>query len=57
VPDPVHPSLAAYELREGRYVEIAHVKDDEIFRTDRPYPFEVSPRQLVTDDEWRPARD
>jgi Uma2 family endonuclease len=56
VPDPDHPTITAYELRDGRYVEIAHVEDEDTFRTERPYPFEVSPRQLVTEDEWRPGK-
>jgi Uma2 family endonuclease len=56
VPDPDHPAITAYELRDGRYVETAHVEDDDTLRTERPYPFEVSPRQLVTEDEWRPGK-
>jgi Uma2 family endonuclease len=55
VPDPDHPSITAYDLHDGRYVQVAHVVDDEVFRTERPYPFAVSPRQLVTQGEWRPG--
>lgn len=54
VPDPDRPSITAYELRDGRYVQAAHVEGDEVFETERPYPFSVSPRRLVTRGEWRP---
>lgn len=54
VPDPANPSITAYELRDGHYVQAAHVEGDQVFRTARPFPFDVSPRLLVTAEEWRP---
>jgi Uma2 family endonuclease len=56
VPDSDMPSITAYELQDGKYREVAHIEGDGVFRTERPYPFEVSPRQLVTEAEWRPSR-
>lgn len=56
VPDRDKPSITAYELRDGKYVETAHVEGDAVFRTERPYPFSVTPQQLVTEGEWRPNR-
>jgi Uma2 family endonuclease len=53
VPDPDQPSITAYDLQDGRYVQVAHVEGDAVFYAERPYPLSVSPRQLVTDGEWR----
>jgi Uma2 family endonuclease len=54
VPDFSSPSITAFELIDGRYVEVAHVVGDELFRTERPFPFAVTPRQLVAaGSEWK----
>jgi Uma2 family endonuclease len=47
VPDPEQPQLTAFELRGSRYVEAAHVTDDQVFRSRKPFPVEVVPARLV----------
>jgi len=47
VPDPAKPALTAFELRGGRYEEIAHVAGDDAFRVEHPYPVELVPAQLA----------
>jgi Uma2 family endonuclease len=47
VPDIGQPELIAFELRNGRYAEVAHVQDDQVFRTLRPFSFEVTPARLI----------
>jgi Uma2 family endonuclease len=47
VPDPGKPGLTAFELRGGRYEEVAHVVGDDTFRVERPFPAELVPAQLV----------
>ena len=47
VMDPDEPSLTAWELRDGRYVELAHVVATEEFVADNPYAVAFSPAQLV----------
>ncbi|MGE5292945.1 MAG: hypothetical protein ACM3ML_38320 [Micromonosporaceae bacterium] len=47
VPDPDRPQLTVLELRGSRYVEIADVSGDEVFRTRRPFTVEVVPARLV----------
>jgi Uma2 family endonuclease len=46
-PDPGQPSLTAWELRDGRYAEVAAVTGDQEFRAELPYPMTVAPAQLV----------
>jgi Uma2 family endonuclease len=41
------PSLTAYELRRGRYVEQAVVTGDDVYRADRPFAVEVCPANLI----------
>jgi Uma2 family endonuclease len=53
VPDEKHPSLTAYELNDGRYVQVAHVEGDETFPAERPFPIDIAPRRLVTRGEWK----
>jgi Uma2 family endonuclease len=48
VPDVAKPELIAFELRDGRYHEVAHVVGDEAFAASRPFPVEVIPSRLVT---------
>jgi Uma2 family endonuclease len=47
VPDVDGPELIAFELRRGRYKQIAHVSGDEVFAAGRPFPVEVVPSRLV----------
>lgn len=47
VVDPDRPSLTAWELQDGGYVQVAHVEGAQVFRTDRPFPVEVTPDALV----------
>lgn len=47
--DPHEPSITAWELRGGGYVEAGHVVGDERFTTDVPYPVTVVPSQLAGD--------
>jgi hypothetical protein len=47
VPDVDKPELIVFELRDGRYEQVAHVAGDEVFAAIRPFPVEVIPSQLV----------
>jgi Uma2 family endonuclease len=47
VVDPDEPSLVAWELREGRYVEVASVRGDEPFPAEAPFAVAVVPSALV----------
>lgn len=47
VVDPAEASVRAWELAGDAYVEVAHVTGTETFRTDRPFPVEVTPAALV----------
>jgi Uma2 family endonuclease len=55
VPDFEAPSITAFELGNGTYAEVAHVTDGNVFQTERPFPFTVTPRQLTTASEWKPV--
>jgi len=55
VPDFAAPSITAFDLDDGTYVEVAHVTDDEVFQTEHPFPFSVTPRQLTTAIGWKPS--
>jgi Uma2 family endonuclease len=46
-PDLDRPSLRAFELADGAYVEVAHVTGDRAFRAQRPFSVEVVPSRLV----------
>ncbi len=46
-PDLDKPSLTAFELRRGRYGEVAQVTGDEAFRPTSPFPREIIPAGLV----------
>ena len=41
------PALIVFELRDGRYEQVAHVTGDEPFRAERPFTVEVVPSLLV----------
>ncbi|MGH3443998.1 MAG: Uma2 family endonuclease, partial [Nocardioidaceae bacterium] len=47
VVDPDVPSLTAWNLRGGRYVETAHVTGEQEYAATLPYPVRVSPAQLL----------
>lgn len=48
VPDRDSPSILAFELRDGRYEEVAHLTGDEEFRAVRPFAVTIVPSGLVT---------
>jgi Uma2 family endonuclease len=45
--DPDEPSLTAWELREGRYVEASHASAAETFSAQLPYPVQIVPQRLI----------
>jgi Uma2 family endonuclease len=47
VVDPDEPSLTAWELRDGAYVEVATVRGDEAFEASLPFPVSVTPAALA----------
>ena len=47
VPDVDQPELIVFELREGRYEQIARVTGDEPFRAEKPFRLDVVPARLV----------
>jgi Uma2 family endonuclease len=46
-PDRDKPELIVFELRDGRYQEVARVAGDEAFRAVLPFPVTVTPSELV----------
>lgn len=51
-PDLDKPGLAAFELRRGRYREVAEVSGDEVFDAARPFAVVIVPAALVA-GPWR----
>jgi hypothetical protein len=47
IPDVDQPELIAFELRDGRYEQAAHVTGGKALRAERPFPVEVVPARLV----------
>jgi len=47
VVDPVELHLTAWELREGRYVEVADVSGDEAWAATSPYDVTIVPGRLI----------
>jgi len=47
IPDVDQPELIAFELRDGRYEQVAHATGARAFRAERPFPVEVVPASLV----------
>jgi len=47
VPDRVRPTVLAFELRDGKYAEIAHVVGEEEFLALRPFGVSIVPARLV----------
>jgi len=46
-PDPDKPELNVFELRGGRYQQVAHEAGDEPFPAGQPFPVTISPSALV----------
>jgi Uma2 family endonuclease len=46
-PDRDKPELTAFQLRDGRYEQVARVAGDEPFRANLPFPVAVTPSELV----------
>jgi len=46
-PDRDKPKLLVFELRGGRYQEVARVAGDEAFQAELPFPVTVTPSALV----------
>jgi Uma2 family endonuclease len=47
IPDVDQPELIAFDLRDGRYEQVAHVTGNKPFRAQKPFPVEIVPSQLV----------
>lgn len=47
VPDVDQPELMAFELRDGRYEQVAHVTGGQRFRAARPFSVDIVPARLV----------
>jgi Uma2 family endonuclease len=47
VPDLDEPEVIAFELRHGRYEQVAHVTGGQAFRATRPFDVEIVPARLV----------
>jgi Uma2 family endonuclease len=51
--DPAEPgALTAFELRDGAYVQVAHIVGDDAYAAERPFPVTVVPARLL--DGTRP---
>jgi Uma2 family endonuclease len=46
-PDREQPRLIVFELREGKYEQVAEVTGDEQFRAEHPFPVTIRPSALV----------
>jgi Uma2 family endonuclease len=51
--DPLVPSLVAWELRDGAYVQVAEVNGAEAFTTSVPFDVTVVPAELVSAERPR----
>lgn len=47
VVDPLVPELTAWELRDGRYVEVAHVRENGLVELDAPFPVSFDVADLM----------
>jgi hypothetical protein len=45
--DPEEPAVLAYELREGRYVEVGRASGPTELRLDLPFPVSLTPSALT----------
>jgi Uma2 family endonuclease len=46
-PDPLQPSVTAFELLDGRYTTLARVEGNEALRAERPFAVQVVPALLL----------
>ena len=44
--DPDPPTLTAWHLENGRFIEVAHVSGDDLFETERPFPMSIRPADV-----------
>jgi Uma2 family endonuclease len=49
VVDPAGPELTAWELLDGRFVEVARVTGSESWTAQQPFPVTVTPTELLDD--------
>lgn len=47
VVDPDEPSVLAWELRDGEYVEAGRAAGEETMRLERPFAVELTPQRLI----------
>lgn len=47
VVDPQQPSITVFELADGRYQQVAEVKDGDVLTVTLPFPVRVAPRDLL----------
>lgn len=47
VVDPQAPSITVFELADGRYEQVAEVKDTDVLSVERPFPVRIVPRELL----------
>jgi Uma2 family endonuclease len=47
VPNRDQPEVIAFELRDGRYEQVAHVTGGQVFSASRPFAVEIVPARLV----------
>jgi Uma2 family endonuclease len=48
VVDPFEPSMIAWTLRDGSFVEVARASGDQLVNVDLPYPIALVPTDLVS---------
>lgn len=48
VVDPDDPSLTAWQLSDGRYVDAGHAEGDEVFEVSTPFAVRLRPGDLLT---------
>jgi Uma2 family endonuclease len=46
-PNPHRPELTVFELRDGRYQQIAQASGSNALRVERPFPVELAPAELT----------
>jgi Uma2 family endonuclease len=47
VVDPQQPSIIVFELVDGKYDQVAEVKDGDTLEVSRPFPVRVTPKELL----------
>lgn len=43
----IDPSLTAWELRDGHYVEVAHLVGEQSWSATLPFPVTIRPAELI----------